>query len=728
MVHVRALAQRPHPIGSADHARVQAYLIATLTSLGLEPQVQRTTGVATRNSVAARVENVLVRVPGRQPGGPAVLLVAHYDGVPAGPAAGDDAAAVAAILETLRALRSSPPLAHDVVALLSDGEESGLTGAAAFVREHPWAKDIAVVLNFEGRGTAGPVQMFETGDENLDAVRVLRSAPDATGTSLSVTIYRAFAPNDTDMSELARLAQPGLNFAFLDGAARYHTPSDEVARLEPGSVQHHGELALSLTKAFADGPLPRPRAGDAVFFSVPGLGMVVYPQGLALPLAIATTALVLAACLLLRRRQLRWVRDLALGSAGTLAATILGVLVAWGLSRIAERLTGGTQLWMWPGSSGVYGAALALVALAVAAACWILVRRWASARGAHVGALLVWAAVLLLATRKLPGASFLLLWPLLAACIAALVALSAVQNRVAQGATWAATIVGASIIVPTSYGIAIVGLTMVGPAPVMVGLAVPLFAWLVAPHVEAFTAPHRWLAAVALCVAGMMLLAFDLANIQPTGAQPEGSMLGYAIDADSAGSAWLVTRPEYARRGSWAWDALGPGGRLVRPRMPVAAGAPPVWLTRALGGESSTLVRAVSRMEVPGPEIRVATDSATPEGRRIELRVRPAPGTQSIRLWAIDSDILAAAVDGRTIDPTHYRRRPPPWTLGYVAPPPEGFTLALTVPAGRPLLLDAIARSLGLPPAITGIVPQRPNGVVPIHEGDQTVVRRRVRF
>ncbi len=70
------------------------------------------------------------------------------------------------------------PLAHDVIVLFSDGEESGLAGAAAFVREHPWARDVAFILNFEGRGTRGLSMMFETGAGNLDAVRVLRQVPE----------------------------------------------------------------------------------------------------------------------------------------------------------------------------------------------------------------------------------------------------------------------------------------------------------------------------------------------------------------------------------------------------------------------------------------------------------------------------------------------------------------------------------------------------------------------
>src|SRR6185503_3011005 len=205
---------------------------------------------------------------------------------------------VATILETLRALRAGPQLANDVIALFTDGEEAGLLGAAAFVREHPWARDVAIVLNFEARGTRGPSLMFETGPGNLDVARVLRGARGVAGgvraTSLSTTVYRQL-PNDTDLSELAALGLPAMNFGFIGGVNRYHTAEDDIAHLDARSVQHHGEQALALTRTLANGTLPRPRTGDAVFFDVPIVGLVVYPESwvpiIAL-LAFALTALV----------------------------------------------------------------------------------------------------------------------------------------------------------------------------------------------------------------------------------------------------------------------------------------------------------------------------------------------------------------------------------------------------------------------------------------------------
>jgi peptidase M28-like protein len=404
MKHVVAVAQRPHPIRSAEHDRVRDYLIEQLSSLGLEAQLQHATGVGTRYPDAGRVQNILARMPGRQSGGPAVLLMAHYDSVEAGPGAADDGAGIAAILETIRSLRAGAPLVHDVIVLFTDGEESDLLGAAAFVREHPWAKDVAMALNFEARGTTGRSLMFETGPGNLDALRVLRTIPGVTAGSVFTTIYRTM-PNDTDLSELALLGTPALNFAFGDGADRYHTWHDDVAHLNAGSLQHHGQQALALARAFADGPLPRPRTGDAVFFDLPAIGLVVYSEKWAIPLALFAVALTLVVIIRSHRESESHGRDVMIGAAATVGALVLSAAAAYLAGLILSRLHailpwGGAPAW-----SPVYWAAVVMLSLAISTALYVALRRRYSVSGLHAGALVIWTLLSLAAAAIAPGSS-----------------------------------------------------------------------------------------------------------------------------------------------------------------------------------------------------------------------------------------------------------------------------------------------------------------------------------
>src|ERR1043166_886463 len=373
MKHVVAIAQRPHPVGSAEHDRVRDYLVAQLRNLGLDPQIQTAAGVGTRSADAGRVQNVLARMPGRQSGGPAVLLVAHYDSVEAAPGAADDGAGIAAILETVRALRAGAPLLHDVIVLFTDGEEPGLLGAAVFGREHAWAKDVAMALNFEARGTTGRSLMFETGPGNLDTVRVLRTVPGVTAGSVFTTIYRTM-PNDTDLSELALLGMPALNFAFGDGADRYHTSRDDIDHLDTGSLQHHGQQALALTRAFGDGPLPRPRTGDAVFFDLPTVGLVVYSEKWAMLLALVAAALAVIVIIRSRRKSTRFGSDVVLGAAATIGAVVLSGAAAYlaglMLSLLHTKLPwGGAPAW-----SPVYWAAVAMLSLAISTTFYVAVQ------------------------------------------------------------------------------------------------------------------------------------------------------------------------------------------------------------------------------------------------------------------------------------------------------------------------------------------------------------------
>jgi hypothetical protein len=727
MRHVNVVAHQPHPSGSAEHHRVREYLLEALRGLGLDPQVQETVGVGTHNSVAAHIWNVIARLPGRQAGGPAVLLAGHYDTVAPAPGAGADGAAVATLLETLRALRAGPPLEHDIIAIFTDGEEAGLTGSAAFVREHPWAHDVGVVLNFEGRGTSGPSVLFESNPGNLDAVRTLRRVREASANSLFVTVARLL-PNDSDLSEFLLLGQPALNFGFSDGLERYHSAQDDAAHLNTGSLQHHGVQALALARAFADGPLPRPRTGDAAFFTVPGVGIIVYPMWLTMPLVICAGILLVIAGSRLGRQKPRWRRDLLIGLTGTIVVTALGVAIAFAANVAMERFLGASlDTEGSHGSRALCAIGLVLLLLSMVTCWWILVRRWASAAGAHLGTLVLWLLVAVATTWTIPGTSVLFTWPLLASAAAVLVSAFTDNRRASLAVSWMATLVTIVIIVPVVYAVGLVVFGFGTPGWIVVGVLVPFSLLLIAERLEDLTS-HRQRAvpltalilALALFAGGAVAFARNPTRITP-------SLLAYTFDADTQG-AWLATLPDFAPPGSWSATAVGSAARMVLPGTPAAAGTPPEWITRAIGSESRTLASPTRSIAVAGPDLKLVREQSTDAGRRLDLRVIPAPDTYSIRIRAVNTRVLSSVVDGHAVDESHYRSPSPRWSLGYVLPSKGGFDLTLNLPANTAVDLDVMARSIGLPPDLADVVPKRPDGVVQIHAGDQTVVHRRVHF
>ncbi|MEX2177477.1 MAG: M28 family peptidase [Gemmatimonadaceae bacterium] len=730
MAHVEEIAQRPHPAGSGDHARVRAYVMSEIAKLGIEPVIQETMGVGTRYAAVGRVRNVLARLPGSQPGGPAVMLVSHYDGVAAGPAAGDAASGSAVLLETLRALRAGPALTNDVIALFTDAEETGLLGAAAFAREHPWAADVGVLLNFEARGTHGPSLMFETGAGNLDVVRVLGRVGGARATSLSTTVYRQL-PNDTDLSELALLGKPAMNFAFIGGVSRYHTSEDDVAHLDPRSVQHHGNQALALARAFGSNVLPRPITRDAVFFDVPLAGIAVYPMSWAAPLAVLAFALVIVALVRLRRRDAagggggRWLRDVLLGAVGTLGAMLVAAGAAAGMVELLRRwhlaIGSGSPTW-----NGVYIAAAAFLAFGIAMAAYALVRRSAGMEGARVGALFVWGMLSLLVAVLAPGVSFIFTWPLLFAASAAVVASLVTARWIAVLDSWIAATVAIVMIVPTVYLMAGVALGLGAVGAVVIGVFAALGAWLIVPQLEQLRGGGGWwigpLTAIELAAflagVGAATERFDAGN-------PTRASLVYAVDGDS-GTAWLTGVAGSAMGRDYVRAALATvPGHISGAASP----SPPAWMPASYraSGVARAPMRAVPAL--PVLPVTIVRDTAADSVRTVAIQVTPPPGVLSV-LMNVEGGagtVLAASVDGVTIDRSRYRSSGGRWWLDYIGPAGAGFVLELTLARrDEGVALNLMARTAGLP-ALDGVtIPPRPPGVLASLHGDHSILYRRL--
>jgi len=215
-------------------------------------------------------------LPGADRAAPAVLLMAHTDSVPAGPGAADDAAGVAAVLETVRALGTTRRQ-RDVMVLLTDGEEAGLLGAKAFFASDPARAHVGLVINLEARGNRGRAAMFETHQGAAPLIHTLVDTDSlAAASSLMPDLYRRL-PNDTDLTEALRHGHTGLNFAFFAGLDAYHRPSDTPQALDPGSLQHIGAQTLSAAQALATAPALPGRAPDQAYADILGGPVLQYP-------------------------------------------------------------------------------------------------------------------------------------------------------------------------------------------------------------------------------------------------------------------------------------------------------------------------------------------------------------------------------------------------------------------------------------------------------------------
>ncbi len=285
MVDVREIARKPHPVGSAEHARVRDVLIGRMAALGLNPTIQ--TGPLSPEAVArlgdwsggappvgALAANLIGVLPGRDPAAPAVLLMAHYDSTWTSPGAADDSAGVAAALEAVRAIRARGPADRSLILLLTDAEELNLDGARIFFGDHPLRDRVGAVVNLEARGGGGRAMMFETGPGNAETIALFtraagRADGGATSNSLAVLVYELM-PNGTDFTVPRARGLAGVNLAFIGRPAQYHSPTATPDALDQGSVQHIGALALETTDALLRAPALPTATRNRVYADVLG--------------------------------------------------------------------------------------------------------------------------------------------------------------------------------------------------------------------------------------------------------------------------------------------------------------------------------------------------------------------------------------------------------------------------------------------------------------------------
>ncbi|RFU85216.1 M20/M25/M40 family metallo-hydrolase [Streptomyces triticagri] len=698
---VDVLSEQRRPPGSAGLRSARSYLTDRLTELGgtVSARPQSVVRDEAGTALAAEVVNLHARFPGTA-GDKAgtILLMAHYDGVPAGPGAADNAANVASVLEVVRALRSQGETRNTIEVLLTDAEEPGLLGAHAFAQGRKLKPDRTVVVNLEARGVSGPSIMFESGARNSTAVSALGSAGRPIATSLADEVY-AYLPNDTDFSEFKELGFAGLNFAFVEGSARYHTAGDSLANLSPASVQHQGDNVLATVRDLAQRDLSGlDDDGEHTYFAVFGL-VVHYPQYLVLPLALLAAAVFGAA--LWYARRLGTARSGVVRAALTFPLPLIAAAAVGfgGWELLAVLRPGYADLSMGDGYHPLWFRAAFLCLTGAAVTGWyVWLRRRVNGTQAVLG-IWSWFTLLALATAVLaPGAGYLFGWPVLLGGAALLVAL----RRAGTDSFWTSVAACAGV------------LTAV---PLMLPVIVLIF-----PTLGLVTA------AVPLVVAALLVaLALPLLDLLPRRSRAAGSLLALA-----AGLALLFTGvrvdafdADHPRHTSLAyvWDDDSGTGRWMS-----SDGAPPAW-TERLAGSS----RADLRSELPTypttlsgglasraqespkdrpavPEVSVepaksgSGDRAKDGPRTVRLHIEPPRGTSYVTVFADTSghrvesaEVLGEKVAGGANRPSS----PAPWKWGLAVwtIPDDGLDVTLRVTGEGRIPVRVTSYTPGLPKA-----------------------------
>ncbi|MFC5059595.1 M20/M25/M40 family metallo-hydrolase [Saccharothrix xinjiangensis] len=671
--HLRAVAQRPHPIGSADNARVREYVAGAARGFGAEVSVESDDVVRSWRGVerVATAHNVVARVRGTDPstsGGRALLLVAHHDSVPTGPGAADDGAAVAAMLETVRAL-GQRPVRNDVVFLFTDGEEAGTLGAEAFVRRHG-VDGYGAVLNWEARGSGGPVWMFETGPGNGPLVSAFaRASGRPIANSLAAEVYRLM-PNYSDFSVFLDAGARGLNSAFIEHVHDYHSPYDDLERLDRGSLQHHGDTMVGLVRELGDRDLRAADGGSAVYFDLFSRVLVRYPVWLAAVLA-ALTVLAFLAVVVVRRLRVLFVAGVAAG-----AVVVAGAVTFALWSAVAALRPGLAFLALSePYERGWFVAGFAVLGLAALLVAARLVRDRSPEE--VIGGVLVLPAVLLAVTAVLvPGASFLFQWPLAAGLLALWRPRLAFLPPLVAAAVYP-PLVG-TLLVALGMPLAAVGVVFALLAGV---LLVPLLGEL----------PRR--GALVVGAVALALLAAGTLRFGFSPAEPRPNALVYRLDTESGRADWLSGDPETDE-----------------------------WTRRVLGGEpervaAPPLPEPALRADAPALDLTAPTAGVTSDAGALRLLITPGE-----RAWRTHVTLPEGSCrfDDRPLGSRQLEL--------YGTTPRE---ITCEVAPGAPVAVELVDHWIGLPPEAAALVGPRPPDTMPVQSGnrpyDAALVRAVVR-
>lgn len=724
--HLRVIASEPHTVGSPAQAQVRDYLTREIQAMGLTPQIQDATAALPGESgiFASSLHNILVRIPGGQSSG-AVAIMAHYDSQPNTTGASDNGTAVAGILEAMRALQAGPQLRNDLIFILTDAEEVDAQGAEAFFWQHPWAKDIRALINFEAAGNSGASLLLEITPGNrglLDGF--MEGVPHPVAYSFLTQLLNII-PLGTDMTVFAENGVPSLSPMFGWGYhTMYHSRLDNINDLNPRSIQHQGENALGLARAFGSQDLAALNTReDQIFFSLfPGV-MVRYSTGWAVPLTVL--AALLLACVIVygfRKRQFSFWGVLG-GIASALALILLPLVLAAVAWMIIVKLH--PQFWRnlmgAPYRADLYLLGLVTLIAAAGLAMFIILRRKVKLTNLTLGAVLLWLILALLTSFELPGMSYLFTWPAFVTTLILGVMIfrtdaSAIEPR--SGTTriqLAALVLGGAanllLVVPVIVLLfMLIGFWFLMMTPAVPFILVPLLfvallVSLMAPQMEWLNGSmrlttskspayrHGWLAPgiASMLALGLLVTASLTSGFSPS--QPMQNGVWYTLDADKKEAAWY----SFGKQPADPWTAQFFPGQ-----------SEPVDLKAVYPMFSDNPVPPAAfkgtapAANLPVPELTVLSDQTSGDVRTIRLHLTSPRLARGLLVKVSGSMVLAASVnDNRQTNPGWSELKD--WYLRFYGMTSQGIDLQLEVRPSTQLTLEVTDQSDGLPelPGVT---------------------------
>jgi len=220
--------------------------------------------------------NIVAELPGTDKAAEVVMLGAHFDSWHSGTGAADNAAGSAAMMEAMRILKATGlRLRRTVRLVLWTGEEQGLLGSQAYVKEHfgdpvtmtlkPEHARVSVYFNMDN-GSGAIRGVYLQGNE---AVRPIFATWMEPFRSLGMTTMAIRSVASTDHRSLDAIGIPAFQFIQdpLDyGSNAHHTNNDVYERVQPEDMMKNAAIAASFVyhaavrdELLPRKPLPRPQ-------------------------------------------------------------------------------------------------------------------------------------------------------------------------------------------------------------------------------------------------------------------------------------------------------------------------------------------------------------------------------------------------------------------------------------------------------------------------------------
>ncbi|KAE8376569.1 putative zinc metalloprotease [Aspergillus bertholletiae] len=218
-----------------------------------------------------------------------VLVNSHYDSVSTGFGATDDGVGVVTCLQLVKYF-TTPGHAprRGLVVLFNNGEEDFLNGARVY-SQHPISKLPHTFLNLEGAGAGGRATLFRSSD--FEVTGPYMRSPHPFGSVLSANGFdTGLIASQTDYVVFqGNMGLRGLDVAFMEPRARYHTNQDDTRHTSKDSVWHMLSAAVATTEGLVydssdrfdgapntDGGVPSGSGSQAVWFDLFGSTFVLF--------------------------------------------------------------------------------------------------------------------------------------------------------------------------------------------------------------------------------------------------------------------------------------------------------------------------------------------------------------------------------------------------------------------------------------------------------------------